>query len=192
MAKKSDKSVTDELTVSSAAAAALFDVKTGTLRMWKTRGADGSVGHNQWYLPDLVEWFQNNILESRLDSSDPELATSKRAYWAAKARREQLRADTEAKNLFDGHEILEVYATLLARFKSGLLSFKARLAPRVLGKDYGEVMDAIWDECCLLLSGFSGSDNYVPFEQVPKEYQELFGPNWHETHKKGKKNEQKI
>ena len=194
MSRKKQKSATAdataELTVSSAAAASLFDVKPGTLRMWKTRGAAGSVGHNRWFLPDLMEWFQNNILESRLDTSDPELATSKRLYWHSKARREQLRADEEERSLISVPEVLEIYGTLMARFKNGLLDFYTRLPPVISVKSQSQMIGIIKNECCLLLSGFTGSKKYGEHE-VPKEYLALFGPTWDAQRKKKEKNEKK-
>jgi hypothetical protein len=177
MSRKKQKSATvdatAELTVSSAAAASLFDVKPGTLRMWKTRGAAGSVGHNRWFLPDLMEWFQNNILESRLDTSDPELATSKRLYWASKARREQLRADEEGEVLINRSSISPGLIRLISTFKNGLLQLKQRLPPRLVGKELAAMLPIVHEEACTILAGMTRTKWRVDFHLLPAEIQDL-------------------
>ena len=177
MSRKKQKSATAdataELTVSSAAAASLFDVKPGTLRMWKTRGAAGSVGHNRWFLPDLMEWFQNNIFESRLDTSDPELAASKRLYWASKARREQLRANEEGKILINRESISPALVKLIVAFKNGLLQLKQRLPPRLVGKELTAMMPIVHEEACTILAGMTRTKWRVDFHLLPAEIRKL-------------------
>jgi hypothetical protein len=186
MAKKKKPSVQAGLIVTSAKAADFFDTSQSNLRNWKVRGCPGSLGHNMWDLKILNQWFMDNILESRLDTSDPELATSKRLYWHSKARREQLRADEEERSLISVPEVLEIYGTLMARFKNGLIDFSTRLPPVISGKSQSQMIGIIKNECCLLLSGFTGSKKYGEHE-VPKEYLALFGPTWDAQRKKKEK-----
>ena len=186
MAKKTPKSVVSELTVSSAAAAALFGIKQTTLRTWKLKGAKGNTGRNSWFLPDLLLLWQYTMFESRQDARDDTLSEFKRQYWGSRAKLESLKADAEEGSLISVPEILEIYGSLMSRFKNGLLDFSTRLPPVVSGKSQSQMIGIIKTECCLLLAGFTGSEKYGKF-LVPKEYKKLFAPTWDANQKKGKK-----
>lgn len=185
MPKSKNSNDNSTIIASSKQVAAFFEVTQSALRNWKGRGCPNA-GHNHWDLKAVNAWFIDNIFESRMETSDPELAASKRKYWASKAQRESLRAAEEERSLISVPEILELYGSLMGRFKNGLLNFSSRLPPVLSGKSQVEMIGNVKSECCLLLSGFVGSKIYGE-HKVPREYLDLFAPNWEAKHTKGKK-----
>ncbi|MFC1827323.1 hypothetical protein ACFLZQ_05290 [Thermodesulfobacteriota bacterium] len=172
MARKSPKSVVTELTVSSAACSALFGIQQATLRSWKSKGCPAA-GHNQWFLPNVIEWWQNNLLESKQEDFDNSLAEIKRNYWSHRARREKVKADEAEEQVLPISELVEEWCCRAGVYRAGLLSYSSRLPPLLVGKKQLEMRQILHDESCLLLAALSKDHQYCPASALPEEYTDL-------------------
>ncbi|MFC1827760.1 hypothetical protein ACFLZQ_07525 [Thermodesulfobacteriota bacterium] len=172
MTKKIPKSVARELTVSSAACSGLFSIKQATLRSWKAKGCP-SAGHNQWFLPNVIEWWQNNLLESKQEDFDNSLAEIKRNYWRHRSRREKVKADEAEEQVLPLSELGEEWCCRAGVYRAGLLSFSSRLPPLLIGKKQLQMREILHKESCLLLAALSKDHQYCPRNALPKEYTAL-------------------
>ena len=178
------------LMVSSQQVADFYDVTQSAVRNWKAKGCPNE-GHDCWDLKLVNQWFMDTILESRIDTTDPELAASKRSYWAAKARREKLSADQQEGLLLPLEDVVDQWGARLGVFRNTLLEFSRRLPVRLENRPWYYIADTLKEEACWLLTALSKDDTYCPLEAVPDGYIDAAKFS-DDVDKKGAKNEEKT
>ena len=160
------------IVVSTPACASFFDISERGLRKWKSKGCPAQ-GHGLWNLQDVFRWWQENIMESKTEEKDPEIAGVKFDYWSARARQENVKADAAEGRYIAKADLKVEWLKRSSLYRSGMLAMSSRLPPLLLGKSEVEMRSVLHSEACLILSALSQDHEFCPADSLPDEYLEL-------------------
>ena len=124
---------------------AFFGVAQTTTSLWKSNGCPNA-GHGKWNLKEVFDWWQDNIMSSKVDDKDSTLSAVKLDYWRSKAEWEQIKVDKEKEELIPRKAIATMWATRLSEVSNGLQSLSMRLPPLLEGKSQPEMRTIIDNE----------------------------------------------
>jgi phage terminase Nu1 subunit (DNA packaging protein) len=114
-----------KLTTSQAAQG--FQVTPKTIASWVKRGLPKKK-HGEFDFFTIVSWWAENIC--RTDDSS-EVMDSKEKYWAARARREVVRADEAEGRVVPVDQVTDDFFTIGRTFRDAILSIPDRLGPEM-------------------------------------------------------------
>jgi phage terminase Nu1 subunit (DNA packaging protein) len=113
--------------VTTAQAAEAFQVSRKTISFWVKKGMPKKQ-HGKFDLHNIVIWWADNI--HRTDGSS-EVMDSKEKYWAARARREVVRADEAEGRVIPVDQATDDFFTIGRTFRDAILSIPGRLGPEM-------------------------------------------------------------
>ncbi|MHC1726880.1 MAG: hypothetical protein AB9866_12885 [Syntrophobacteraceae bacterium] len=156
--------------VSTTEATDFLEINKSTLTAWKRIGADVAYcGRNRWDLKKLVFWYVENVYAGPVNKdSSSSLQAVKSRYWDAKAARETHRLEVERREVLPKQDVYGEWASRVLEIKAGLLNWKDRLVPMLVGRSPEELRGIIDAETWDLLDQYARQGKYCPPTKEPQ------------------------
>jgi len=163
------------LMVSRVELATFFGVSSRTLTNWSRIGMPRAA-RGRYDLRTVLDWWLENIHESetKQETKDEPLLAAKRKYWAAKATREEFRADAERGGLLPKEEVVAAWCARAAEMIALLQSLEDRLPSLLEGRSRAEMREIVQQEVYELRRAYvrAGTHTPEPSDQSVAEYLE--------------------
>jgi len=130
------------LIVTTAQLCEIFNVSNTTIANWANLGMPVYKRGN-WIFKDIFGWWQENVMASKAEEQDKDIAAVKLDYWREKARNEKLKADKTDGDLIDKKDVAKQWAARLIEVANGLSSLSMRLPPLLEGKTQSQMRGII-------------------------------------------------
>lgn len=150
--------------VSTSQLSEIFSVTDRAVRLWSDKGCP-KVGHGQWDLKEVLNWWLENLYQAENDSE--ELAKAKLEYWQAKARTEKVKADLAEESTMKIEDFKQAWAWRVAEMSNGLGALPLRLTPLLVGKSEKEINNLLESELWQIRDKFSRTGKFTPAPRKP-------------------------
>lgn len=158
--------------VNQAMAGMFFGVSERAIGKWLKAGCP-RIAKGKYDLKDMFNWWQDNMMATKVEEADATLAIAKLEYWQGKAVNETLKANKERSRLISKEAVAAGWSARLSEVANGLQSFSMRLPPLLEGKNQSEMRRIIDDEQWKLRDNFYRNGRFcMPDEDKPENEEE--------------------